>query len=235
MTARYYISTGAKSNFYTLRHSFEECTRDGAITRDYHVRNLSTDKVEAVAKARALGFDLGANFEVLPIVRRAEVDWSVLQGGKYAGQSIHEVREHDAGYLVWLCENCADSRAYAKTVDLAKSLVASELEGRQADRDAEEAERLALAKAFAPIASIFDREYPQHVQTGYHQWEYVGECRNSFIDGVVAELRQGRKISMRAAEIIIEKVAKLSGRRNSKAYAKAYDHLLEITQPAIKA
>ena len=236
MNSRYYISTGSKSNYYTLRHSFDESwgTEGETITRDYHIRNLSIDKDEAIAKARAFG-PLVADFEVLPIGTRRDIDWSILQGGKYAGQSIHEVREHDADYLVWLCENSANSSNYAKTVELAKALVARELAERQSDRDAEEAERLERAASFDHIAAIFDREYPQHVQTGRHQWEYIGEGRNEFVDSIVSQIRNGCKISESAADIVIDKVAKLSGRRNSKAYAKAYESLFELTQPAIKA
>ena len=236
MNTRYYISTGAKSNYYTLRYSFDECLgEDGTITRDYHIRNLSTDKDEAIAKARELGYDLSADFDVLPIGSRRDIDWSIIQGGKYAGQSIHEVRDIDANYLVWLCENCATSTNYAKTVELAKALVASELAARQCDRDALEVERKSRIALFAPIADIYDREYPKHIQTGHHQWKYIGDGRNSFVDSVVADLRQGKQITAHAAEIIIEKVAKLSGRRNSKAYSKAYSILLETTQPAIKS
>ena len=235
MNTRYYISTGSKSNYYTLRHSFEESLgEEGTITRDYHIRNLSIDKAEAISKARELGYNLGIDFEVLPIGTRRDIDWSVLQGGKYAGQSIHEVRDLDAGYLVWLCENCANSRSYEKTVELAKALVASELAARQGDRDAVEIEREARIAAFATIADLFDRDYPAYVQTGYHQYKYIGDTRNSFVDSIVAELRYGNFISFRAAEILIEKLAKLHGRRNSKAYNKAYEELFEVVSPAIK-
>jgi len=238
-TTRYYISTGAKSNYYTLRYSFEEyVSEDSTVTRDYHICNLSINKDEAITKAQALGYDLNIDlnidFDVLPIGTRRKIDWSILQGGKYAGQSIHEVRDIDAGYLVWLCENCATSRAYAETVELAKALVASELATRKDARDAIKIEREALVVAFAPIADIFDRTYPIHVQVGHHQWEYTGEGRNSFVDDVVATLRRGIQISYSAADILIDKVAKESGRRNSKAYRKAYDSLLEIVTPAIK-
>lgn len=235
MNARYYISTGAKSNYYTLRHAFDEHGTDGEIiTRDYHVRNLSIDKDEAIAKAHDLGYELSIDFDVLPIGTRREIDWSILQGGKYAGQSIHEVRESDTNYLVWLCENCASSTKYAKTVELTKALVASELAERQSDRDVLESEREARIALFAPIADLFDREYPVHVQTGYHQYEYTGDARNSFVDAIVAELRSGNLIGHGAAEILIEKLAKLHGRRNSKAYNKAYESILATVTPAIK-
>jgi hypothetical protein len=240
MNARYYISTGAKSNYYTLRHSFEEHGTDGEIvTRDYHVRNLSIDKDEAINKTVALleadlGVELSIDFDVLPIGTRRDIDWSILQGGKYAGQSIHEVRLVDTNYLVWLCENCATSTKYAKTVELTKALVASELAARQDDRDVLESEREARIVAFAPIADLFDREYPVHVQTGYHKYEYTGDARNSFVDAIVTELRYGNLIGYRAAEILIEKLAKLHGRRNSKAYNKAYESILVTFTPAIK-
>ena len=238
MNSRYYISTGAKSNYYTLRYTYDEaCGDEGeTITRDYHVRNLSIDKDEAINKTmERLGLDLSVEFDVMPIGTRRDIDWSILQGGKYAGQSIHEVREIDANYLVWLCENCANSRAYAKTVELAKALVASELAARQDDRDALEVEREARIAAFALIADLFDIEYPVHVQQGGYKWDYIGHARNSFVDDIVATLRRGEFISSRTAEIIIDKNAKFYGRRNSKAYAQAYDELLEFVRPAIKA
>jgi hypothetical protein len=239
MNARYYISTGAKSNYYTLRHSFEEHVADGIVTRDYHVRNLSIDKDEAINKSLALleadlGYEISIDFDVLPIGTRREIDWSIIQGGKYAGQSIHEVRDLDTNYLVWLCENCATSAKYAKTVELTKALVASELAVRQDERDALEVEREARIAAFAPIADLFDREYPVHAQTGYHQYEYTGDARNSFVDTIINELRSGNLIGHGAAEILIEKVAKLHGRRNSKAYNKAYESILATVTPAIK-
>jgi hypothetical protein len=236
MNSRYYISTGVKSNFYTLRYSYDEAwgTEGETIIRDYHIKNLSTDKDEAIAKARAFG-PLAIDFDVLPIGTRRDIDWSILQGGKFAGKSIHEVREIDANYLVWLCENCADSRAYTKTVELARALVAKELAERQDDRDAAEDARLARAASWESIAAIFDREFPQHVQVGTYQWEYVGEGRNGYVDDIVAHIRAGRQISSSSAHIIIDNVAKLSGRRNSKAYAKAYDELLETVTPTIKA
>lgn len=235
MNSRYYVSTGCKSNYYTLRHSFDESYGDEGevITRDYHIRNLSIDADEAIAKALDLGYDLSIDFDVLPIGTRREIDWSILQGGKYAGKSIHEVRDLDAKYLVWMCENCATSSNYAKTVDLAKALVASELTARQDDRDALEVDREARIVKFTEIANLFDREYPMHVQTGYHQWEYVGESRNSFVDQIVSDLRCGNRIHPNAADIAIDKVAKLHGRRNSKAYTKAYASILSTVTPAI--
>ena len=237
MNFRYYISTGAKSNYYTLRYAYDEAygTEGETITRDYHVRNLSIDKDEAIAKARDLGYDLGIDFDVLPINSRRDIDWSILQGGKYADLSIHQVREMNPDYLVWLCENCATSANYAKTVDLAKALVASELAARQDARDVLEVERESRIALFAPIADLFDIEYPVHVEKGGYMWEYLGHARNSFVDDVVATLRRGEFISNRVAEIIIDKNAKFYGRRNSKAYAQAHAELLEFVTPAIKA
>jgi hypothetical protein len=77
MNARYYISTGAKSNYYTLRYAYDEAygTEGETITRDYHVQNLSIDKDEAINKTVALlwadlGVELSIDFDVLPIGTR---------------------------------------------------------------------------------------------------------------------------------------------------------------------
>ena len=147
MNKRYYISTGAKDCFYTLRYTFTETRYErtehgvvpaGEVQYDYHVRNLSTDREQAIAKARELGKgELKADFDLNPIVRRDEVDWSVFQAGKFAGKSIHEVAELDRPYLVWVCENLAGSRHYGKTVELVKAVLpalSAELDSRAQDR-----------------------------------------------------------------------------------------------------
>jgi hypothetical protein len=163
----HFISTGAKENFYTLRHRFTEATyanseqgtvSTGAQERDYHLQNLSTDRDAAIKQAEALtGLKLSAEFDVLPIGEKRPVDWSVFQSGKYVGSSIHEVREKDPDYLLWIAENQSPkSKTYGGTVELIQALMAHELKGRSDQRESEkskaESERDTRVEAFKPVA-----------------------------------------------------------------------------------
>ena len=163
----HFISTGAKENFYTLRHRFTEATyanseqgtvSTGAQERDYHLQNLSTDRDTANKQAEALtGLKLSAEFDVLPIGEKRPVDWSVFQSGKYVGSSIHEVREKDPDYLLWIAENQSPkSKTYGGTVELIQALMAHELKGRSDQRESEkskaESEHDTRVEAFKPVA-----------------------------------------------------------------------------------
>lgn len=219
--ATYYISTGSQSKMYTLRYRFIEQGQryvgDGlpceitSIERDYYVCNLSTDKQTAIDKVRErVGSDLTIDFD-LGAITRSERDWSIFQGGKYAGKSIHEVRETDANYLIYIAENCATNNNYAKTVELIKSLMAHELESRATARSEADTQlandRAANAVRLAPIVEILNA---------------MGNT-SPFIVSMREQLVRGENVSDRAAYIVCEICAKQYGRRNSKAFNEAFD------------
>lgn len=223
MKNRYYISTGAKENFYTLRYKFEEATARsagdglppeiGSVTRDYHVRNLSINREEAIKKAHEFtGRDLSANFDVLPIGERRDFDgdWSIFRAGKYAGLSIHEVAEKDRDYLIFMIENGYGGERYEKTLELAKALVAHELEAR-ADSRSKAATRAAIrtARAIKLLAA----------SAGILKEFYVG----GFAHGIAETLESGSLPIGRGYNITLDMIAKTYGRRNSKAYEAAMD------------
>ena len=225
MRNRYYISTGALNNFYTLRYSFDEhgsrYVGDGlppeitTITRDYHVRNLSTDRETALAKAREFtGLALSAEFDVVPIGERREFDgdWSIFRAGKYAGHSIHEVIEIDRDYVLYMLEHNGHSDRYAKTLDLARALLADELRARAAAKTAA-ARRAEIRKArrirlLASSAGILRRYYTS----------------GSFAHNIAATLEDGSLPIGRGYDITLDMIARADGsRRNSKAYATQAD------------
>lgn len=226
MSDHYYIGTGEKNCYYTLRYTFTEThqtrSEDGkgelyTVTRDYHIRNLSINRDEAIAKAREItGKDLGATFEVREIGECQDIDWSVLQGGKHVGKSIHEVRElpDGVGYLCWLAENCEKSKMYAKTVELLKALLASELGSRADEREEKkQAEAQAAAERAAKLAPIA---------------EVLKNCPGGFCESIVKDISFGIAPRGRAIGIVRDIFAKAHGRRNSKAYNAAYEVASEI-------
>src|SRR5690606_40387780 len=79
----YYISSGMKNNYYTLRYKFYETIVVGGdlkkVLRDYYVTKLSIDKDKAIEKAKQIiGKDLSTDIEVNPIgERNRNIDWSI--------------------------------------------------------------------------------------------------------------------------------------------------------------
>ena len=221
--ARYYISTGALNCFYTLRQTWTEPTsyspgdglpaEIGSVTRDYHVRNLSTDRAEAITKAREItGKDLSAEFDVVPIGERRAIDWSVLQSGKYAGRSIHEVAETDRGYLIWLSENMAGTSAYGESVALAAAFLGRELAERAAARD-KKAARKARNKSRAARVLARAAAMMKDLSNG----------AGDFCASIADTLKGGDLPAGRGYTITLDILAKTHGRRNSKAYNTAYN------------
>jgi hypothetical protein len=226
MNARYYIATGAQENFYTLRYRYEEptYTRDalgnaeptGTREYDYHVRNLSTDRTAAIAKAKEqTGTDLSADFEVLPMGQKRPVDWSVFQGGRHQGESIHEVAATDPAYLIWACENLAGSPTYAKTVELAAKLSAIQ------------AELTSRANERAMIATAEEMARQARIAALGHYGALIADGRNGFCDSIAADLQRGTQLRGRGLDIAIDILAKIiSGKRSgSKAWQAEYELL----------
>jgi len=231
MTTRYYIGTGLKECYYTLRYSFSEPLYQrtekgveccGSIERDYHVRNLSIDRETAIAKAREItGKGMNADFEVCEIVKREEVDWSFFEGGKYSGKSIHEVAELDREYLCWACENLATSKTYAKTIELAKALVAHELADRAVERASVAAKAAEEAKALATAAAeIIDLLKRSSQRPG------------DFCGSMAEQLARGVAPRGRALDIVEDIFGRSFGRRSSKAYNDACDRARTILDPS---
>lgn len=224
--SRYYISTGAQNCFYTLRYTFTEAGQmhvgDGrfeptTITRDYHCRNLSIDREQAIEKARAItGKGLNAEFEVRPIERREDIDWSILQGGRYRGMGIHELAQTKEGvdYLCFLAGSCCDARRYSKTIELVRVLLAHELKEKQEAKDAEAAAQETARKAIAAKAQPLI--------------EVLKSRQGEFAQSVAQDMASGHLPKGRGATITADIYAKAHGRRNSKAYNEAYEQAFEI-------
>jgi hypothetical protein len=196
MNSKYYISTGAKGCYYTLRYTFTQSNFNrgtGEVyttSHDYFVRNLSTDRDSALKKASEYTKQgLEIDFDLNDINRRSEVDHSIFQAGKYAGMSIHEVRETDPNYLLWVAENLGGSAPYNKTVELIRDLMAHEI----AVRNEENAEKVRQSEAaqtvrmesLKEILSVLDKQ------------------NNSFFTSLREQLVHG-PLSHRQAECVVK-------------------------------
>lgn len=129
-TTYYYISTGDKSGFYTLRVVTFEYSEERYMNREQYVQNLSTDWNEAVKKAvkmtggRVKGTD--RPFPLTPF-GRDQAAWqtsldmytriSVMPAGKHIGKTIEEVIAEDEQYVNWLANwlwDGPDTRTFGK-------------------------------------------------------------------------------------------------------------------------
>lgn len=234
------ISTGDKSGFYTLK-AFGTRTRyskddEGNVSTEsddasVYIRNLSTDKEQALSAARAYlsehypsaKFNGVVNFDLDEIARIsreqsearraaeearvASTDFSVFQGGKHAGKSVAAVHAEDPSYLGWFADQSFKTDTdSARTQVFAKALLAPE-------REAAAAAAGSLAKAL--LAEIGNETLDA----------WVKGFAGGFLCSVTTALLQGHAPKGRALGILIECIAKQAGRANSKAFKARYAEL----------
>lgn len=218
----YYISSGRKNNYYTLRYKFYETIVVGGglekVLRDYYVTKLSIDKDKAIEKAKQIiGKDLSTDIEVNPIgERNRNIDWSILQAGRYKGQSIFELMKDESGksYLMWLMDNMSYSQKYAKTIELVKSLFSHDVEQHQTTKKNKEEE---IKEIVDNIKKILQ--------------PYIDPMRDGgrgFRDSIAEDLEKGIVPSGRGLSITIDILAKVisHSRSGSKKYLESYEKIL---------
>lgn len=226
------ISTGDKAGFYTLRAfgvrtrytQTEFGTESESDDASVYIRNLSTDKEQALEAAKAylskhypsapfrgvITFDLDdihrisreqaeAN-RIAEAARIASTDFSIFQSGKYAGQSVNDVLAEDKGYCEWFSNNVwyKDSDN-ARTAAILNSILAPEREAR-------------LHEAEATCAALKAEIGANTLQ----QW-LNGSCGN-FCYSIAREISLGKAPTGRGLSIVLDILAKWAGRANSKAY-----------------
>lgn len=202
----YYISSGALNGFYTLRQE----QRDG---NDWHVCTLARDIATAKAKAKGItGFDLGIDFDLDERRQPREVDWSIMQGGKFAGRPAAEVADENPDYIIFLFEHMRNSRGYEKTLDLLVDH--PKISSRLARLEAERAEAARVGEARKTrVQQLIERIE----ETGF-------EIRiDTFIHSLITQLKHN-PLSERQQPYLTEILAKhTGGRRGSKAYLAAVE------------
>jgi hypothetical protein len=226
------ISTGDKAGFYTLRAfgvrtrytQTEFGTESESDDTSVYIRNLSTDKEQALEAAKAylskhypsapfrgvITFDLDdihrisreqaeAN-RIAEAARIASTDFSIFQGGKYAGQSVNDVLAEDKGYCEWFSGNVWYKESdNARTATIINAILAPE---REARLHASEATCTALKAEIG--ADVFQ------------SW-CDGRCGN-FCYNIASQMNAGKAPTGRGLAIVLEILAKWAGRTNSKAY-----------------
>jgi uncharacterized protein (DUF3820 family) len=144
----------------------------------------------------------------------AETDWSVFQFGKYQGRSVRDVFAEDPDYVDWFAGSFATGEGRLRTQALCRELVAPMHAAAKAVR---------ASRCQAIIAAFGE--------------DTIRECAEDedFSGSVCRDLLAGREPSDRAIGILMEIVAKWSGRRNSKAYNAAYEAIEEKLPPVREA
>jgi len=179
------------------------------------VRNIGMDCAGKVGFDADQVRDRLTDEQIAERKRRLEAtDWSVFQFGKY-GRAVRDVFAEDPGYVDWFAGSFATGEGRLRTQALCRELVAPMHAAAKAVR---------ASRCQAIIAAFGE--------------DTIRECAEDedFSGSVCRDLLAGREPSDRAIHILIEIVAKFSGRRNSKAYNAAYeaiaDKLETVTQEA---
>ena len=226
------ISTGDKAGFYTLRAfgvrtrytQTEFGTESESDDASVYIRNLSTDKAQALDAAReylqkhypSARFSGVVNFDLDEIhrisreeserraaaeaARIAGTDFSLFPGGKYAGQSVNDVIAEDKGYCEWFSNNVWYKESdNARTAAIINAILAPE---REARLHAQEATCAALK---AEIGA-----------EPFQQW--LDGRSGNFCYSIAREISLGKAPTGRGLDIVLDILAKWAGRANSKAY-----------------
>jgi len=240
----YYISTGDLNGFYTLKHKFDEVIyfrsegyeQSGAVEsqvveRDQFIKNLSTDKDQALVSANAWLDENGVEFrlrrldidwDLSEIQRRSEealeaerereaerirtTDWSILPFGKYAGQNLRDLVTTDPEYVSFVATwDSGDGKYCAKVAaELISPYLASKNAAQQSNCD--------------KIITAFSRS----------QLEFWCDVyKDKFAGNVSKQILSGTKPSDRAIGILVEIAAKEAGRSNSKKYKARFQEIVD--------
>lgn len=225
------ISTGEKSGYYTLRaygskvrytkseHGTSESSEDASI----YVRNLSTDKEQAIEAARAFlsenypddRLDERINFDLDEIerisreqaeaarlaeaARIAGTDYSVFQSGKYQGRKVAEIVVEDRRYCDWFSGAFRPDSDNGRTAAIINAILAPE---REAARESHQHRLEAL------LAEVGTERFA-HWLSGH---------AGNFLCSIAQDLRSKSIPSGRGLAILLEILAKDAGRANSKAF-----------------
>lgn len=240
----YYISTGDLNGFYTLKHRFDETIyvrsegyeQTGAVEaqiaeRDQFIKNLSTDKDQALVAANAWLDDHGVDprrrrldidWDLSEIQRRSAealeaerereaerirtTDWSILPFGKYAGKSLRDLVTTDPEYVSFVATwNSGDGQHCAK---VAAELIAPYLAAKNAEK----------SSRIDKIIAAFGRNILER---------FADDQPHQFAGSVSREILKGNIPSDRAINILSDITAKLTGRRNSKAYNARHQEIID--------
>ena len=209
-----------RSRHIRTEHGVESECDDTSV----YIRNLSTDKAQALDAAReyltknypttpfrgVVNFDLDEIHRIsreeserraaAEAARIAGTDFSVFQGGKHAGKTVAEVAAEDKSYLNWFADQSfKDDSDSARTQQFAKALLAPE--------------RAVAAKVTDDRVLVLKQEIGKPTLTAW----YNGEA-GQFCQSIVQGLGAGKLPTGRGLQIVLEILAKWAGRSGSKAY-----------------
>jgi len=115
----YYISSGRKNGYFTLRTQWKE----GQTEHDNYVMILNRDPEKSIKKARDYLAASSINYTLdetitceLSDIEKSK-DWSWFRGGKHEGKTVDWVVENDFDYATWAAQNMSGKK-YDKTIDL---------------------------------------------------------------------------------------------------------------------
>lgn len=222
----YYIATGEKSNYYTLRAKQQRYGSQGyRYEVDVHVRNLSTNRDKAAKKAREFvgrPVPIDPDLETYPFdnAPAQAIDYSILRFGKYQGRDIAEIALEDPDYLVFVVDQGYVPTKAQGNIEHIKMFVGTQLEQLEQERQQAQARQQQRASR---LVDAFGKDWLELQVT------YGG----NFAQDVCSSILQGCEPTERAIDILMEIRAKEAGRRGSKAYQAAFETLEQALQGSV--
>jgi hypothetical protein len=136
--------------------------------------------------------------------------------GKYKGYELDEVVKSDIDYLLWVVHNCGD--------DKHRGEISSIIESIQPYIDEYNALQSKINEQCKPHLQVVARTLKAvAMKKALHRGQHMSEWMLS----VIKSLEEGKLLSGRAIDIIVDLCGKANGRRNSKKYLETVKQIQE--------
>jgi len=229
----FYISTGQKGVYYTLRQIFLEPWGHGNVKeRDYLVLNLGPNPEKAIKRIIKEKPKYGynkvyiSNIKLRPKAKNRPPD--MIKFGKFAGESVYQVADNNPEYVLWLYTEYEKGKknwifkykTFIPHLEQAfeNPKVASLIEKYKIEQKKEEIRQQAK--------EIKKEEYRKKFQPIIDALKETGST-SPFIVSMIQRLEQGEnpaeEWSDKMIRIVGDIYGKYHGRRNSKKYKKAVE------------
>lgn len=239
--AYYYISTGRKGVYYTLRMRFLETVygkdpvtgagySQGARERDYLVMTLGPNPEKAIERIVKEKPKHGykkvhvSAINLKPKMKDRPPD--EIKFGKYQGQSVHQIAEEDPEYIFWMYTQPWIESKYKTFIPHLRQAsqnpkVAQLIQQWEKEKKEKEKKEIELEKK--KKSRIKDFEDVIYTLKGVS-----GDFAHSMARKLESGEDPAEDWTQRMIDITMDVYAKQFGRRNSKDYNKAYDFIGDL-------
>ena len=144
-----------------------------------------------------------------------------LSFGKYRGYEVEELIKADINYLMWVSENFF-SEKHSNEIQFIKEQIQPHIEAYNASqREINNLRKPHLQVVARLLKSAALKKVLQR-----------GQNISVWVQGIINSLEEGKLLSEKAIDIVVDMCAKASGRRNSKKYLETAKQVSEAFRSA---